>query len=380
MKNNRRDFIKKGTALAAVSLTGLSSCKNIVSGTDNNPDDFLKNKSTFPLKEPFMKIAYQAPAEPSETDIRFIQQMGVDYVVLGTNAEKSSYEYYNSRRLLYDAAGIKVYGFGNRDVHNMEEVTLNLPGRDAKIEEYKTHIRNLGKAGIPYTTYAHMGNGIWSSTRETSRGGASARGFDLENDGAGNWNGKIFEGPLTHGRKYTTDEIWANYEYFIKQAAAVAEEQNVKIGIHPDDPPVPELGGVPRCIFGNFDGYKRALEIADSPNVGICLCVGCWLEGGSLMGRDVIETIKYFGERKKIFKVHLRNVTQPLPHFTETFLDDGYADMYKILKALKDVDFNGVIIADHIPAMEYGPQTGSAFSIGYMKGLVERVQAENTVL
>ena len=91
--------------------------------------------------------------------------MGVDYVVLGTNAEKSSYEYYNSRRLLYEAAGIKVYGFGNRDVHNMEEVTLNLPGRDAKIEQYKTHIRNLGKAGIPYTTYAHMGNGIWSSTR-----------------------------------------------------------------------------------------------------------------------------------------------------------------------------------------------------------------------
>ena len=101
----------------------------------------------------------------------------------------------------------------------------------------------------------------------------------------------------------------------------MAEEANVRIGIHPDDPPVPELGGVPRCIFSNFDGYKRAMEIADSPNVGICLCVGCWLEGGKLMGKDVIETIKYFGERKKIFKVHLRNVSQPLPHFVETFLE-----------------------------------------------------------
>jgi mannonate dehydratase len=69
-------------------------------------------------------------------------------------------------------------------------------------------------------------------------------------------------------------------------------------------------------------------------------------------------------------------VNQPLPHFTETFLDNGYADMYKILKALKDVDFDGVIIADHIPEMVYGPQTGTAFSIGYMKGLVERVIAE----
>ena len=93
------------------------------------------------------------------------------------------------------------------------------------------------------------------------------------------------------------------------------------------------------------------------------------------MGKNVIETIKYFGEKKKLFKVHFRNVNQPLPHFTETFLDDGYADMFKILKALKEVDFNGVIIADHIPGMIY-PQTGTAFSIGYMKGLVERVVAE----
>lgn len=376
MKDNRREFIKKGGALAALSLVGISACKSDLSDNKDKNDDFIKDRSTFPLKEPYMKIALQASAEPGETDIKFIQQMGIDYVVLGTNAGKSSYEYYSSRRQLYEAAGIKVFGFGNRDVHNMEEVTLNLPGRDAKIEEYKKHIRNLGKAGIPYTTYAHMGNGIWSTDREMSRGEASARGFDLEKAVAGDWNGKRFEGPLTHGRKYTSDEIWANYKYFIEAVAPVAETENVRIGIHPDDPPVPELGGVPRCIFSSFDGYKRALEIADSPNVGICLCVGCWLEGGTLMGKDVIETIKYFGERKKIFKVHFRNVNQPLPHFTETFLDDGYADMYKIMKALNEVDFDGVLIADHIPAMVYGPQSGTAFSIGYMKGLLERVVAE----
>ncbi len=375
MKDNRRDFIKKGTAFAALTLTGISSCKTKSSGTENKEDNYLKDPATYPPKEPYIKIALQASPEPSESDIKFIQQLGVDYVVLWTDATKSSYDYYYSRRQLFEAAGIKVFGFGNSDVHNQDAITLNLPGRDAKIEEYLTHLRNLGKAGITYTTYAHMANGIWSTERETTRGGAPARGFNLDNARAGNWNGRTFEGPLTHGRKYTTDELWANYKYFIKKAAAVAEEQNVRIGIHPDDPPVPELGGIPRCIFGNFDGYKRALEIAGSPNVGICLCVGCWLEGGSLMGKNVIETIKYFGEKKKLFKVHFRNVNQPLPHFTETFLDDGYADMFKILKALKEVDFNGVIIADHIPGMIY-PQTGTAFSIGYMKGLVERVVAE----
>jgi mannonate dehydratase len=373
MKDNRRDFIKKGSALAALSLVGLNPNNSDVFGTPVAKDNQSEYKIKKPLVEPFMKIALQASTEPSETELKFIQQMGVDYVVLWTDASKSSAEYYTSRRELYEAAGIKVYGFGNSSVHNQDIIVLNLPGRDDKVEEYKKHLRSLGKAGIHYTTYAHMGNGIWSSKRELTRGGSSARAYDQEKGATGGWGGKKYEEPLSHGRKYTTDELWANYEYFIKKAAAEAEAQNVNIGIHPDDPPIHELAGVPR-LFSSFDGYKQALEIANSPNVGMCLCVGCWLEGGKLMGRNVIETIKYFGKQNKIFKVHFRNVNQPLPHFVETFLDDGYADMYKILEALKDVDFKGVLIADHIPSMAF-PQTGTAFSIGYMKGLVERVMA-----
>jgi len=58
------------------------------------------------------------------------------------------------------------------------------------------------------------------------------------------------------------------------------------------------LAGVPRCIFGNFEGYKRALEIAKSPNVGICLCCGTWLEGGKeLTGKW---DIKYLGPDKTV--------------------------------------------------------------------------------
>ncbi len=111
-----------------------------------------------------------------------------------------------------------------------------------------------------------------------------------------------------------------NYTYFIQRVKPVAEEAGVFIGIHPDDPPVYPLGGIPRCIFGNFEGYKRALEIADSPNIGMCLCVGCWLEGGAQMGKDAVETIRYFGGIKKLFKVHFRNVTKPMPEgFVETY-------------------------------------------------------------
>ena len=195
---------------------------------------------------------------------------------------------------------------------------------------------------------------------------------------SGHWDGRLYNAPLTHGRRYSEAEIWDNFVYFVKQVAPVAEEAGVRIGIHPDDPPVSELGGVPRCIFSSFDGYRRALDLAGSPNIGMCLCVGCWLEGGAAMGKDVLETIRYFGERDRLFKVHFRNVNQPLPHFVETFLDGGYMDMYKVMKALRSVNFNGVLIADHIPRMGDDSRLGAAFSIGYMKALLERVNAEET--
>ncbi|HUT18923.1 MAG TPA: mannonate dehydratase, partial [Anaerolineae bacterium] len=207
------------------------------------------------------------------------------------------------------------------------------------------------------------------------RGGAMARAFDLAKAETGHWAGKVYRMPLTHGRAYSEEEIWDNYIYFIKQVVPVAEEAGVRIGIHPDDPPVPELGGIPRPIFSSFEGYKRALEIADSPNVGMCLCVGCWLEGGELMGKDVLETIRYFGGQDKLFKVHLRNVTQPLPHFVETFLNAGYMELYKVVEALREVDFRGVMIADHIPLMDDDRRVGTAYSIGYMQALVERANA-----
>jgi mannonate dehydratase len=326
--------------------------------------------------EPGMKIAAQISPEPSAAELALLQQMGIEYVVLWTNTEKSGYEYFSSRAKLFAQYGLKIYGFGLSSVHNHEAIVLGLPGRDAKIEEYKSHLRSMGKAGIPYATYAHMANGIWSSERETTRGGAPARAFDLAKGPKGYDGGRVYEGPLTHGRVYTPEEIWSNFEYFIRQIAPVAEEAGVRIGIHPDDPPVDGLGGVPRCIFSSFGGYQRALDIANSPNIGVCLCAGCWLEGGDLMGKSVTETITAFGQQKKLFKVHFRNVNQPLPHFVETFIDDGYMNMYAILKAMRAVDFDGVFIADHIPLMGGDPKIGTAYTIGYMKALLERVNAE----
>ena len=336
----------------------------------------MKTEGPIAAIEPGIKIAAQISPEPREEDLQFAWQVGVEHVVLWTDGAHAHYDYFVSRRELFEKAGLKIYGFGNSSVHNQDAIVLNLPNRDEKVEEYKRYIRALGKAGIPYTTYAHMGNGIWSTETEETRGGARARAFDLDKAQEGRWRDKTYRMPLTHGRSYSEEEIWENFTAFIREVAPVAEEAGVLIGIHPDDPPAPELGGIPRCIFSSFDGYRRAFEIADSPNVGMCLCVGCWLEGGTLMGKDVLETIRYFGERNKLFKVHFRNVNQPLPHFVETFLDNGYMDMYRVMKALRDVEFRGVVIPDHIPSMMDDHRVGAAYSIAYMRALLERANEE----
>ena len=326
--------------------------------------------------EPGIHIAAQMSPEPTDEELQLTRQMGIEHVVLWTDGVHANYDYFVSRRDLFEKAGLKIYGFGNFDVHNQDAIVLNLPDRNEKVDDYKRYINDLGRAGIPYTTYAHMGNGIWSTESEKTRGGALSRAFNLERADHGQWNGTNFSLPLTHGRKYSAEEIWNNYSSFIKDVTPVAEEAGVRIGIHPDDPPLPEIGGIPRSIFSSFDGYMNALDIADSPNVGICFCVGCWLEGGKLMGRDVLESIEYFGERDKIFKVHFRNIDTPLPHFVETFVDDGYMNMYQVMKVLVEVGFNGVVIPDHIPEMFNGH--GGPYTYGHMNALLKCAQEETS--
>src|SRR5450631_978971 len=80
------------------------------------------------------------------------------------------------------------------------------------------------------------------------------------------------------------------------------------------------------------------------------------MEGGTMTGKDVVGMIEYFGGMKKLFKIHFRNVSAPLPHFTETMIDDGYYDMSKIMKALVEVKFEGIVIPDHVPGLGSDPR------------------------
>jgi len=377
--------ITRRSLLSAIPVAFTSARYGVASGTGNEAkrSQAEPSENGYPLavsgyygSRPGIQIGTQLSADASDEDMQFARQLGVEWVMTSLPAQEGTLESYMSLKNRFAKHGLKIYRLANHRCHNMEEVTLNLPGREEKIDEYLNYIRRLGQAGIHYATYAHMGNGIWSSSSEVTRGGARGRALRLGKDPVGYWIDKKWRGPLSHGRRYSEEEIWENYAYFIQKVVPVAEEAGVFIGIHPDDPPVYDLGGVPRCVFGNFDGYQRALEIADSPNIGVCLCVGCWLEGGKQMGKSVVEAIHEFAGMKKLFKVHFRNITAPLPEgFVETFLDDGYFNMFHVMKALQDSGFNGAVISDHVPSMIGGRRSAEAFSVGYIRALIQAVSS-----
>jgi len=328
-----------------------------------------------------IKLGSAAPADPTDDDLLFFRQLGVDCVFCAVTPELNSVEGLLQIKKRYARAGLNVHNIRNLAVTNNQlEIVLNRSGRDKSIEDYKAWLRTLGGAGFHFTlSNFNLAQIVTSDFVETR--GSRTRDFDLNSsrmgipaDVPGGLKVMGSAKSLYFGREYSTEEIWANYTYFVRQVAPVAEEAGIVIAFHPDDPPVPSLFGVPR-ILSNFDDCRKALKIANSPNVGICLCCGTWAEGGAAMGIDPAGAIHYFGARRQIYEVHFRNVSSPLPHFHETHVDDGYYDMYKAMKTLADVKYDGIVHLDHAVPMVGGDRTYAAFAMGYMRALRQRALA-----
>ena len=196
------------------------------------------------------------------------------------------------------------------------------------------------------------------------RGGAKASRFEFA---------PHVDAPLSFGREFTAEEMWDNYCWYLERILPVAEEAGVRLALHPDDPPVPTLGGVAR-IFGNFESFKRGLDTFDSPNHGLDFCMGCWSEMG---GHDnVVKGLSYFVPQQKIVYIHFRDVKGTPDNFHECFIDDGQVNPFEIVRLLKELGFDGFMIPDHVPAtVGDSPwhHRGRAHCVGYMKALIQAV-------
>jgi mannonate dehydratase len=317
------------------------------------------------------KLAHRLTAKSvSDDDLRFLQQIGLKWVRLEFGEAPVTLEAIMAEQKRYARFGMRIFS-GVHYSYRSLRVQLGQAGRDQDIETYCRFLRDLGRLNIPVASYDfHPGNTY--TTNLVQRRGYTAREFDLDN-----FRSKVEKQEFE--REYTADDLWANYTYFMKAVLPVAEQARVKLALHPDDPPLAKMNGVAK-LFTHYDGYHRAEQISGgSPNWGLTFCVGTWAEGGSKMGKDVFEMIRDFGGRGKIFEVHFRNVSSPLPHFVEAFPDDGYLDMYQVMKALRAVKFSGAAEPDHVPKLAGDSgilRAGTTYCLVYMRTLLKRANDE----
>lgn len=255
------------------------------------------------------------------------------------------------------------------DTAPMDRVRLGLPGRDEEISHVIDQIRAMGECGIPVLCYNWMAIGSWART-ETDvvlRGGALSTGYDDEVSRAA--------GPMVEPGSITEDQLWEGLQYFLTAVVPMAEAAGIQLGLHPDDPPLPSVRGVPR-IIRSVDAYRRVLELVPSPANGITLCQGNW----ALMTDDLPGVIREFGPQGKIAFVHFRDIRGTAAKFIETFHDDGQTDMAACMEAYRDVGFTGPLRPDHVQTLDgednakpgYGA-LGRLFAFGYIAGLRDAV-------
>lgn len=281
-----------------------------------------------------------------------------------------SVEELRSIRAGIEDAGLVLAAIENLDPAHWHDILLDGPLRHRQIENVKTIIRRMGKAGIPVLGYNFSLAGVCGRvTGPFGRGGAVAVGMDGPVD-APMPNGMVWNmiydrsappgapAPITH------EELWRRLGRFLEEVVPVAEQSGVRLAAHPDDPPLPTLRGQPRLVYQPHM-YQRLIDLAPSPNNALELCVGTLAE---MTEGDVYETVDQYSRQGRIAYLHLRNVVGKAPYYRETFIDDGDVDMIRILSILKRNGFDGVIIPDHTPQMSCAApwHAGMAHTLGFV--------------
>jgi mannonate dehydratase len=311
----------------------------------------------------------------SDDYLRWACQIGLDGVDIGGLSQvpgMAEQGYPHAAELLALTQRIRSWGL------SIHRVSLPSPDRFMRGEAGgKEDLDNLcrtiacyGEAGIPIgrVGFAWESTPIHTTHQAEHRGGYKYRGFDLEL-----WQQQLAES--SHEKESIPEDYWDRVKAVYERIIPIAEEADVKIAIHPSDPPLPGAS------FNSL-GFHRVLDAHPSDHNGFLYCVGTRCEAGGT--QVVLDEINKYGRMGKIFHVHFRNVRGSLATtggFEEVLLDDGDMNMFQILLALRNVGYEGALNPDHYPHI--GPETPElarsyacpSYSVGYIKALLAAVTA-----
>jgi mannonate dehydratase len=276
--------------------------------------------------------------------------------------------------------GLVLHAVENLDPGHWHDVLLGGPLRDDQILGVLQSIRLLGEAGIPRLGYNFSLAGVWGHrTGPYARGGAESIGFDAaslteqpEIPVGQVWNMDYAEPSEETIGTVTAETMWERIRYFLEAAVPVAEAAGVRLCAHPDDSQMPLLRNTGR-ILTSAGALQQLVDLVPSPSNSLEFCQGTLSEIADL---DIYETIADFARQDRIGYVHFRNVAGRMPNYREVFLDEGYVDMFRALRAYADNGYEGVFVPDHTPQMTCAASwhAGMAYALGYMTAAMRAVE------
>jgi len=240
------------------------------------------------------------------------------------------------------------------------------PERDREIDLFCEMIAVAAEVGVPCIKYNLAFLPVLRTEPTRGRGGASYSTWSL---------GKAPNDPaLTAAGEIAGELFWERIEYFLKRMLPAASEYKVRMACHPHDPGVDVSGyrGIDR-VLGTIDGLKRFIDLVPSPYHGLNFCIGTVAEMHENPRAEICRILSYMGERKKLFNIHFRNIRGNRDNFHEVYPDEGDLDMLQILRTLKEVGYEYLIMPDHMPRHRDDPngRQAFAFAYGYIKGLLQ---------
>jgi len=270
----------------------------------------------------------------------------------------------------YEGAGFSLVAI--EDTPPMDDIRLGRAGREEQLDLFCEQLRAMGAVGVGVLCYNWVTVYSWARTGVAvrARGGALVTEYD---------HAEMRKAPPRPEAELATEErLWENFEYFLRRVLPVAEEAEVRLALHPDDPPISPVRGLGR-IMRSVEAFERVVELVPSDFNGITMCQGNF----ALMTDDLPGVIREFGSRGKIHFVHFRDVSGTPEHFVETFHDQGPTDLLACLRAYADIGYEGVLRPDHVPTLhgESNDRPGYAFlgrlhAVGYIEGLREAAYAD----
>lgn len=277
--------------------------------------------------------------------------------------------------------GLEIAALENFNPAFWYDVLLDGPERDRQLDDLKLLIQRVGRAGIPCIGYNFSIAGVWGWFKGPhGRGDAISVGFDAAQCEIDRplpkgmvWNMR-YASDLGPGAvaPISSDELWQRIEFFLEALLPVAEEAGVALAAHPDDPPVEQLRRAARGI-NQPAKYDRLIDLAPSPMNQVELCLGSVQE---MTEGNVYEVVDKYAAAGRIAYIHFRNVRDKVPHYLETFVDEGDIDMPRIIEILKTRGYDGVLVPDHTPALTCGApwHAGMAYALGYMRALIQMAE------